>query len=167
MRLSGVVAVALTVIVCVVLTTAGRANADVISGTVALDLGGWDFSQQTSMTWPDADIAFAFVVDPPLGLRVAAPYPPARILMLSDSTYEDLKYAPDDSALYGMDAPALIGPVYVAKTKEGRYAKFRILHLPYDTPIIEYVYQPDGTRRFYNGIGVESSTWSSVKTLFR
>ncbi|MGD1048665.1 MAG: hypothetical protein ABR899_07955 [Candidatus Krumholzibacteriaceae bacterium] len=150
------------------LVMAVGANADVISGQgVMAPCWGWDFSEQVSLCYlENPDIILGFIVDPPLGLVIGVTGW-ASIVMLPDSNFEDLRYAPEDSTAYGYDLPALVNTTYVARTREGHFAKFRLLQLPYLVPIIEYVYQPDGSRRFFNEIGVEKSTWSAVKALFR
>ena len=168
MRFSSVATVALAGVVSVLLTIGAGANADVISGQgVMTPCWGWDFSAQTSLCVLDMpDIFVAFIDDPPLGLVVTVTNP-ARVVALPDSSFEDLRYAPEDSSAYGYDIPAYVYTTYVARTKEGHYAKFRFLQLPYDLVIIEYVYQPDGSRRLFNLIGVEGCTWGAIKALFR
>jgi len=153
--------------VCMLVAATG-ASADVMSGQGVMDpCWGWDFSAQKSLCVLEfPDIFLSFVVEPPLGLMISVTNP-ARVAMMPDSSFEDLKYAPEDSSAYGYDLPALLNTTYVARTKEGHYAKFRLLQLPYYEPIIEYVYQPDGSRRFFNVIGVEGSTWGAIKALFR
>jgi hypothetical protein len=153
--------------VCVLVIATG-AGADVLSGQgVMTPCWGWDFSAQKSLCVLEfPDIFLAFVVDPPLGLRVSVT-DPASIALIPDSTFEELKFAPEDSSSYTWDLPALYDMTYVARTKEGHYAKFRFLQLPYLERIIEYVYQPDGSRRFFNAVGVEESTWGTIKALFR
>ncbi len=153
--------------VCVLVIATG-ASADVISGQgIMSPCWGWDFSAQKSLCVLEfPDIFLAFVVEPDLGLRISVTNP-ARVAMIPDSTFEELRFAPEDSSSYTWDLPALYDMTYVARTKEGNYAKFRFLQLPYLEPVIEYVYQPDGSGRFFNEIGVEGSTWGAIKALFR
>jgi len=142
------------------------ANSAVMSGIGVLDLGGWDFSERMSVNPFVADLCVTFVVDPPLGLRASVYRSPGGVLMLPDSTYEDLKYAPADTTLYTLDVPAYLGTVYVSRTMEGHYAKFRFLQL-YAAIIIEYVYQPDGSTKLFGPIAIEGRSWGSIKSLYR
>ena len=93
--------------------------------------------------------------------------PPALVAEISDCTFEELKYAPEDTTIYAIDAPALVGRVYVSRTMEGHYAKFRFLYLTYDEAVIEYVYQPDGSRVLYDASAVEEYSWGKIKELYR
>jgi hypothetical protein len=145
-----------------------EANSEVISGIVNLIHWGWDFSEQVSTTGPfEGDMFIAIVVDPPLGWRVAAGMPPALIVVIPDSTYEELQFAPADTSVYSFDAPADVGYVYVIRTVERHYAKMRLIQCDYGAIIMEYTYQPDGSRRLFNEIGVESTSWGKIKALYR
>jgi len=143
-------------------------HAGVITGSAILDHGGWDFSEQISTTGPfEGDMFVAIVVDPPLGWRIAAAMPPALIAEIQDSTFQELTFAPEDTSTYSFDAPASVGRVYVVRTAERHYAKFRFLECDYAGLEIEYVYQPDGTRKLYDEISVEDDTWGGIKALFK
>jgi len=142
------------------------AEASVISGTGSMFKGGWDFSLQMTVDANVSDVFLASVFDPPLGLRVAAYMAPALVAEITDCTFEELKYAPEDSMIYDIDAPASVGRVYVSKTMEGHYAKFRFLILTYDEIIIEYLYQPDGSRVLYDTSEIKEYSWSRIKALF-
>lgn len=146
-----------------------QANSEVISGIVNLIHGGWDFSEQVSTTGPfEGDIFIAIVVDPPLGWRVVASFfSTALIAVIPDSTYEELQFAPADTSAYSFDAPADVGLVYVIRTEEGHYAKMHLLQCDYAGTIMEYTYQPDGSRRLFNKIAVESISWGKIKALYK
>lgn len=156
----------------IVLTS--NAYSDVISGIGVLDKGAWDFSDTTSVHPLDesADITFARTAlteetTLPLTLYVCA-NPPAQIAVITYSTFEELQYAPPDtSSLYGYYACAFESWTYVIKTREGNYGKFRLLHLGGPYKIIEYVYQPDGSRKLFGDISVEKSSWGAIKSIFR
>ena len=149
------------------LALTNAAHSSVISGIGSMFKGSWDFSLAITVEPSEGDIFVADVVDPPLGCRVAAYMPPALIAEIPDSTFEDLKYAPEDTSMYDIDAPASTGRVYVAITMEGNYSKFRFLVLTYSEIIIEYVYQPDGSRKLFDKVGVEKHTWGKIKALYR
>lgn len=146
-------------------------SSSVYSGVICkidtLYLGGYDFSESTTVHQDDSDIFMAIVVDPPLGLVVGAYRYPAEIAYLPDSTFEDLRYAPEDTTVYNFYQHAYLGKTYVVRTMEMHYAKFRFLQLPYAVTIIEYVYQPDGSRKLFDRIAVESYTWGGIKKLFQ
>ena len=146
-----------------------EANSEVISGIVNLIHGGWDFSEQVSTTGPfEGDISIVIVVDPPLGWRVVASFfSTALIAVIPDSTYEELQFAPADTSVYSFDAPADVGLVYVIRTEEGHYAKMHLLQCDYAGISMEYTYQPDGSRRLFNEIAVESTSWGKIKALYR
>ena len=158
---------AITIITFLILSaTNGVYAGSIISGTGVLDeFWGWDFSEQ-SCTSDNRDMIVGFIVDPPLGLSVGPTYPPSLIAMLPDSSFEDLKYAPADSSLYKIVQPAYLNVTYVARTLENHYAKFKFISLPYDIPIIEYVYQPDGSRKLFEETGTTKSSWGSIKQIY-
>ena len=154
------------ILAVLLLTVSSNSYSKVISGIGYLDFGGWDFSDTTSVHPDYADISLAIVVDPPIGLMVFA-HNGASVVHLPDSTFENLKHAPEDSSMYDIDVPAYLSQTYVARTQEGHYAKFRFLRLPYQIAIIEYVYQPDGSRNLTDEIGTESYTWGAIKKIFQ
>jgi hypothetical protein len=159
-------AAALTVIALIL--TPLEVHSDVISGTGVLTWGEWDFSE--SEACEDmfcGDISVVDVFYPPLGLMVCAPYAPGLIICLPDSSFEDLEYAPEDTLAYSYDAPAYPNVTYVVRTLEGHYAKFRFTVLTYQSMIIEYVYQPNGSRELFNRTATKRQTWSAIKGLFR
>jgi hypothetical protein len=154
---------------CLVCYT-NNVRSEIISGTVVLDkYWGWDFSAQSDSCNElccSLDIMISIIVDPPLGLSVGASCPPAMITMVPDSTFEELKFAPEDTTQYTWILPAEIGTCYVVRTMELHYAKFKFIQLPYDTPIFEYVYQPDGSRILYDTSSTSPSSWGAIKCLF-
>ena len=144
-------------------------------GNKVYDASGWDFSDTTSIDYldPRADIVLSFVSmstvgELPLGFFVTALHG-AKLAILPDSTFEDLKYAPpDSSSLYTYDDIwFMINRTYVVNTTEGHYAKFRFHHSENQPITIEYVYQPDGSRRLYDPIGTEGQSWGAIKKLFQ
>ena len=147
----------------IVLTS--NAYSGIIWGTGVLIYGFWDFSEEESVLGY-GDIFIADVVDPPLGCRVCATCYPTLIAEI-DSTFEELKFAPEDTTVYDIDAPASLDRTYVVRTWERHYVKFRFLELSYQRSVIEYVYQPDGSRRLFGDISVEKSPWGAIKSIFR
>ena len=147
----------------IVLTS--NAYSGIIWGTGVMTNAFWDFSEQMSVLG-EGDIDLAIVVDPPLGWRVGATRYPALIAEI-DSTFEELKFAPEDTTVYDIDAPASLGRTYVVRTLERHYAKFKFIELSYQGAVIEYVYQPDGSRKLFGEIGVERYSWGAIKSIFR
>ena len=137
----------------------------IIWGTGVLIHGFWDFSEEESVLGY-GDIFIADIVDPPLGRRVCATYYPALIAVV-DSTFEELQFAPEDTTLYDINAPASLGRTYVVRTCESHYTKFRFLELSYQRSVIEYVYEPDGSRTLFGEIGVGIYSWGAIKSIFR
>ena len=161
----------LAAVACAVLLYTSVAIGDVISGIGDMNLGGWDFSTQTTVppmngpnNNPDNDISFVIVVDPPLGIMVFAENG-AMVTAILDSTFEELTEAPGDSSLYALILPASIGDTFVILTTEGFYAKLSPLRIE-PWPIIEYVYQPNGSRILVDPVAVEATTWGRVKAAF-
>jgi len=150
---------------CLIIIFYTHVNSTILSGTGSLVKGGWDFSEATTVHPDDADIFIAYVVDPPLGDVVATNY--ALVLALPGSVFEDLQYAPADSSMYSFWAYAVVGLTYVVITRESNYAKFQILELNYWECLIEYVYQPDGSRVLYDTSPVEEYSWGKIKALYR
>jgi len=136
----------------IVLTS--NAYSGIIWGTGVMTNAFWDFSEQTSVLG-EGDIDLAIVVDPPLGWMVGATRYPALIAEI-DSTFEELQFAPEDTTSYDFDASASLDRTYVVRTRERHYAKFRFLELNYQRSVIEYVYQPDGSRKLFGEISVET-----------
>lgn len=150
------------------LLTPLKAHSDVISGTGVLTWAQWDFSE--SEACEDmfcGDIAVIDVFYPPLGLVVSAPYAPGLIICLPDSSFQDLKYAPEDTLAYSYEVSAYANVTYVVRTLEGHYAKFRFTVLTYQSMIIDYVYQPDGSRELFNRIATKRQTWGAIKALYK
>ncbi len=127
--------------------------------------GGWDFSEETPVHWLDGDIQVGHVGDPPLGWLVGGANG-AGIILLADSTFEDLSEAPADSSLYNYwgEEPGIPGATYVCRTGDGHYAKFRFLD-PFFSEI-EYAYQTDGRPSFLDPVPVEETTWGRIKALY-
>ena len=161
-------AIRLIVVAILVTVSVSSAGADVIQGTGILSVGSWDFSEQVSVdrfTNPNSDLSFAFVVDPPLGYRVACENGAVAVL-IQDSTFDEVTVAPEDTTLYSWDLPAQVGATYVIRTTERHYAKFTPLQLE-PVPIIRYAYQPDGSRALIDPVPIEETTWGRVKALYQ
>lgn len=166
MRPSSVAAVALLGVSLVL--TPLKVHSDVISGTGVLTWGEWDFSESEACDYMFCgDISVIDVVDPHLGLIVCVPYVPGLIICLPDSSFQDLKYAPEDTLAYGYEASAYPNVTYVVRTLEGHYAKFRFTVLTYQGMIIEYVYLPDGSRKLFGEVATQRQTWGAIKALYR
>jgi hypothetical protein len=86
-------------------------------------------------------------------------------ITLSDSSYESLVEAPEDSTLYVEFIGVFLGEAYVIRTREGHYAKFRIPITP-GPGLIEYTYQDDGSRALAEPVAVEETTWGRIKALY-
>lgn len=162
--------------VCAVLAF-GLANASGSQGTIhegIADMNGWDFSAY-SYSEEDWDLGLAItktdggVVSIPAWqiFWVDSQYPGKVAVMPPDSTYETLKEAPaDDSGLYGVGRMFVPGRTWVCKTLEGHYAKFKFVNDLQQNSLIEYTYQDDGSRYFYDQTPVESTTWGEIKAFY-
>ena len=146
-------------------------SAEVISGVGVLSQGAWDFSESASVhpkLDPNADLTFVLIVDPPPE-RTAVWGLNGATLVMVDSSFAELTTAPEDTSLYDWEWPLLMAATYVIRTTERHYAKFRILDLM--IPMIEYVYQPDGSRILTNGVptGIAEhiTTWGRLKALYQ
>ena len=146
--------------------SAPAAFGGVIHGFADFSLGAWDFSAQITVGpfTPDADLYFAFVVDPPLGDWIAAVN--GAMIAMVDSSFGELTTAPVDTSLYDYDMAAILGITYVIRTGEGHYAKFTVDQL-YPLIVLEYVYQPNGSPMLVDPVGVEQTTWGRVKAIYR
>ncbi|MDH4038654.1 MAG: hypothetical protein OEX18_15645 [Candidatus Krumholzibacteria bacterium] len=140
------------------------ALADVIHGYAWFEFGSWDFSDSLLVGEYDGDLSIVYVVDPPLGY-VYGCWNGASARTVSGS-FEDVLEAPADLSTYETHGLALLGPVYVLRTAEGHYVKYHMIQvLP--APLIEYVYQPDGSRILVDILPVQNTTWGAVKALYR
>lgn len=156
------------------LTLTAATYSGVYWGVKEFDDSAWDFSDTTSIYYrdPRADIGLSYtsmstVGEFPLGFYVT-PLHRAKLAILPDSIFEDLRYAPPDSSpLYTYsDICVMLNKTYVVITTEGHYAKFRFLQ-PDNHPLnIEYVYQPDGSNKLFDPIGTMPCSWSRIKSLF-
>jgi hypothetical protein len=142
-----------------------KVHSDIISGTGELTWGEWDFSECAPVNCYCGDINVLEVFE--LGLTVFAGHWPGLIVILPDSSFEDLKYAPEDTSIYDYHAPVDPNVTYVVRTLERHYAKFRFTNLGYPPWLIEYVYQPDGSRKLFDEIATERQTWGGIKALYR
>jgi hypothetical protein len=154
---------------CLALTP-GTPRADLITGTVDLAFGGFDFTTQVQNPayTPQRDISWCVVVDPPLGDRFCL-WNGAGILAV-DSTVENITYAPPDISSYGFDVAPILGQAYVLMTGDGFYVKFAVRQLePYAHLAIEYYVQMDGTNNLNDDliVAVQETTWGRVKSLYR
>jgi len=135
--------------------------ADVISGTANLSaggLGGWDFSIMETVAVDDGDIGVAHVGD--LGGYFVIGLNGALVAHLPDSTFEDLKYAPEDSTIYSMMQPAYVHSLYLMKTRDNKYVKLRF---PENYSSFDFIFQPDGSRKLFDYIGTEYKSWGIIK----
>jgi len=149
------------------------------TGIVELDLSGdgWDFSDSLHATPASgADIVLQVTALQPGKQRGSATaitdilfaFSPAAITYIgsADSTYEKLDTAPIDPDVYHESEAAFLGDVLVVRTREGHYAKLRII-----TPTaffrFEYTYQDDGSPSFVPIVPVRPATWGRIKSLYR
>lgn len=154
------------IIICVLcaLLCSRQASSGVESDTVVL-FGLWDFSEKCSKAYHEGgDVGIVTVVDPPPDRIIVACDTGALVAHLPDSTFEDLKYAPDDTTLYNFYQPYFVNSTYVVKTGDGKYAKIQFQQV-IPAPIMEYVYQPDGTRKLFDpdSVGVQITSWGTIK----
>ncbi len=150
-----------SILVC---TLVHPALGEVLRGIGTSSQGGWDFSEEAPVHWLDGDIAVGYVVDPPLGWLVWGANG-GKIVLLADSTFEDLTEAPADTSLYKYEEQGIAGATYVCRTGDGHYAKFRYVSPSFS--MIEYAYQTDGTPSFLDPVPVEETTWGRIKSLFK
>ena len=145
------------------------------TGVVDLFSGeGWDFSDSLIAGVASADIMFGVTAlhlqssqRSPMVERLFA-MTPAAILFIdnADSTYENLTSAPTDPDLYLTEEAVFADDVLVVRTREGHYAKIRILPFG-STLMFEYTYQDDGSPSFVPSVAVRSTTWGKIKALYR
>ncbi len=145
------------------------------TGVVDLFSGqGWDFSDSLIAGGPPADIVFDVTVLNSQNSRRSSlverlfAMTPAAILFIgnADSTYENLTSAPTDPDLYLTEEAVFEDDVHVVRTREGHYAKIRILPIG-STLMFEYTYQDDGSPSFVPNVAVRSTTWGKIKALYR
>jgi hypothetical protein len=143
------------------------------TGTVQLFQGdGVDFSDPTGEDFSD------FVYDV-TAVGTAAQHdagrielftciPPALILYVGDTEqlYDSLTTAPTNHSTYKSQEFANIDEVFVVLTREGHYAKIRVISIA-ALLTIEYTYQDDGTNVLSSSVSVHETTWGGVKAVFR
>jgi hypothetical protein len=142
-------------------------------GTFALAPGqGWDFSDSllVGSTPGSADISYELTVHT---TRETFPdflfaYFEAGLVYIgsADSTYEKLEEAPEDTGQYVSLVDAYSGDVFAIRTREGHYAKIRILPPSGGQFQFEFVYQDDGTRTFMRSVAIRPTTWGRIKSLY-
>ena len=105
----------------------------------------------------------------PAFVYVAANYEEgAWITAVPDTSFNDLLFAPEDLSQYDTMMPADFGITYVIHTTEEHYVKFHFLHIfDFSDPVIEYVYQTDGTRKLFDYISTEGSSWGTIKGMYK
>jgi hypothetical protein len=167
---------------CLILfTLISRSYSTIHSGFGYADFdSAWDFSDSSNcVLWYGfcGDLAMGITLmqtatEPTGGIYMYATASRAGIAIASlDSTYEELTTAPEDSnAYYGMVVP-YPHVVYVMRTAEGHYAKFRGVDLgPGGDFTFEYSYQDNGTRVLVGGVptGIpeQTTTWGRMKALY-
>ena len=138
----------------------------------------WDFSDSTSLGYPDYSTAvdiYMYVtlqnnpdtLNSPSIYMVSANFEAGALITAVDSAFVDLKSAPEDLDKYTYFQYAYYNVTYVIKTIEDNYVKFRFTDL-YETasyPTIEYYYQTDGSRKLYDYIGISETTWGHIKSI--
>ncbi|UCF04358.1 MAG: hypothetical protein JSV33_10445 [bacterium] len=142
-----------------------HSNGDVIHGSAELYQNqGWDFSDSCYVSMYTADMVIFHGLDSNF-----VPHEAVITLYggcLSDSAYNELTIAPADPLNYVQELGIYLHQCYVIITEEGHYVKCQI-SWGSSAYIIEYTYQPDGTRWLVDEIGVDHSTWGRIKALFR
>lgn len=143
------------------------------TGVVDLFSGeGWDFSDSL-IAGLHADIVFDVTAQSSQSSRRSVverlfAMTPAAILFIdnADGTYENLTSAPTDPDLYLTEEAVFEDDVHVVRTREGHYAKIRILPIG-STLMFEYTYQDDGSPSFVPSTAVRLTTWGKIKALYR
>ena len=128
-------------------------------------VAGWDFSDSTlSSNW---DIFYAITKKQLTSIsqfEIFFCYGNNNI-MYSDSSYEDVTTAPEDSSLYSDYVWVLSGKTYILQTRESHYVKLRVIYN--GQPVIfEYTYQDDGSRDLVGPVPIEKTTWGRIKALY-
>jgi hypothetical protein len=154
------------VVLCVIAIVGSSTpvRAGVVHGYAWFEFGSWDFSDSLLVGEHDGDLRIIYVVDPPIGYQYTCEN--GALARTVSATFEEVVEAPADLSTYGVRGPALIGPVYVLRTAEGHYVKYHMIAVV-PAPLIEYVYQPNGSRILVDALSVRQSTWGAVKALFR
>jgi hypothetical protein len=130
-------------------------------------MAGWDFSEQKAVGWYVSDLVIADILVPPLGWTMTA-FTGGLITMITDTAFDELTIAPEDTTLYKHELPVYGDVVYVIRTPEWTYAKFRVIAV--SLPTIEYAYQTDGSGVFRedpSGIPDPVTTWGRMKALYK
>ncbi len=166
--------------VVVSLALCSTAAAVLHTGVVGFPLtgGGWDFSDSLEASPASgADIVYAVTVAHTRAESANANTLTDLLLAISpsaityigsaDSTYENLTAAPTDPSLYGPSEAARPNDVLVVRTREGHYAKLRILMPAGGLFRFEYTYQDDGSASFVPSVSARSTTWGYIKSLYR
>jgi len=137
-----------------------------------IGFGAWDFSDSTAtalnfdFTPADVDPALAGSASRlALGTFLIAGANAALAILPEVTTFESVTEAPADPAVYEGGIPFYWDRVWVSRTREGHYAKFRYLADVLD--LFEYVYQDDGSRSFTTPVTTDVTTWGRVKALHR
>jgi hypothetical protein len=163
--------------ICLVIVTAGSNSYSKIHkglGYAEFD-SAWDFSDSSTCVLFEGDcgdlamgITLMQTATEPTVMLMLAMAPHAGIAVASlDSTYEELTTAPEDSNEYFIMVVPYPDVVYVMRTNEGHYAKFRGVDLgPGGDFTLEYSYQDDGTRVLVDDVPTEQTTWGRMKSLY-
>jgi hypothetical protein len=164
------VLVLVLIVVGALVTLTGVPGAEILQGIGTFwlpdQMAGWDFSEQCAVDWYVSDLVIADIIDPPLGWTMTA-FTGGLITMITDTTFEELATAPEDTTIYTYELHVYVDVVYVIRTPEHHYAKFRVIGV--SLPTIEYAYQSDGSTNLKDvptGIPDEITTWGQVKALY-
>ena len=151
------------IVTMIILPTYHFASADIHKGYVEFRGDpGWDFSDSTysNLYW---DLDYGITKNNILNKSqfVVLVGPCANCIMYSDSIYEELTTAPNDTTLYTLAVWALDNQTYILRTRENHFVKFRVLVSGYPL-IIEYTYQDDGSQI----VPIEITTWGRIKAIY-
>ena len=129
---------------------------------------GWNFEDSTMVSYPDEWERFDFCIfhGSDWGIDVDLVYGKGGILV-ADSLFESVTIAPENDELYQNNVDRYYNLCYIVKTSNGCYAKIKILYpKPFDTTnVVEYVYQPDGSRILVSPVPVENISWGRIKSI--
>ena len=134
----------------------------------------WDFSDSTVTFLPNGDLywfedtALLSQVLPGSGQMYFSGNEPAVMTIGPiDSTYGQLTSAPVDVGQYVDFLIASPGIVYVLRTVEGNYVKFKVDNFGGGGITVEFTYQDNGSRVLAQSLATGLTTWGRIKSLYR
>jgi hypothetical protein len=134
----------------------------------------WDFSDSSVTFLPNGDLYWvettALLHQASQGseqMWFTANEPAVMTIGSIDSTYGELTSAPVDVGQYVDFLVASPDIVYVLRTVEGNYVKFRIHAFVGGGITVEFTYQDNGSRVLAQSMATGLTTWGRIKGLYR